>query len=757
MKFNSVFVFLLLLICSCDSNPYPEGSIKLFPQKAKKEPRPSIAFDVQEGVEFTEGTPGHISLKVSVPGNDPDIQLRNLPFVSNKKNEMYLDNSDPENLKIRWTPDYSAADDLKHPRRNWRRYVITVELSSRSRPEIFTKFDIDFHVIDKRRDFRIVGSGSIVLKEGESLNEIYTVINKDFPNTLHDFDFTRDFKSHTHIIKYFSLIPGQEDITKFHLVSDALPYDFLRHNDGDLLKKLFPFHYQNKNSHIKPDPIYTCNSRYDSFKGCRITGAILIKATDHTDTSAYYSIDFDVRDTRMDSLISMPQIVSKGRNINFTITAVDNNREYKPRIYLQRPQKAVFGNLRCYNLDSQGRRERPDEESLDNDSACSNLSNSSMVPVESDISSDKTFERRVDVAWTEIPESLLAEDVSPQELIFKICTLGEARRIFNNCLERTVSFGAEFVPPPGPVFTWNEEEKTIYTRRNSPVTIPFSIREFDNRDQKSYLTNIQAKLTKVDYKGETTTSSVLAYWDREEEIIKFQAPNMQGSSTIEFTVTAKSRYQIESSTTFSLDIETISETLFIQTEDLQTADGEVSNRRLDNIAKVVHKIVIDTPHLDRLPPGIKESLKDLGIKYEKNVLEGRDMSLRKFSLVSNSVLPNVKGNIFFSDLEENESAPVMVYHDESFNPSPNVACKQIFFIDKRPEDPINKINQMITSIPLAVKCNKKEEEGTGTNRKITQKVYVVMGFDYDKIKSDLTMDETVIKGWKQRQLHSLSF
>ena len=750
MQFRPVLFLIILSICGCDSNPYPEGAIKLFPQKAKRELRPSLSFDIPKEIEFTEGVLGDFPLQVSVPGNDPVIVLKNRPFASNVKHIMYVDKSDPDHLQIKWMPDYSAADDPKHPKRNWRKYTITVELFSKSHSEIATQFDIDFHVINKKREFRIVGTKSITLREGESLNEIYTVINKDFPYSVHDFDFTRDFKAHSHIIKYFNLMPNPDHLMKFHLTSAILPYNFLRHNDAEQLKKLFP-QYAGTSSTNKQQPKYICNNRYgQEFKGCKIKAAILIKATDYTDSSAYYSINVDVRDTRADPFISMPQTVTKGRNINFIITSIDNNSEYMPRIHFKGSAGPIYGNLNCYNLNSKGERIELEDES-DNSYPCTDLSNPIKIPSESDIAADNSFERRIEVSWTNIPESLLADNAHPPELTFDICTLGPRYATFTHCQQRTVSFDAGFTPPPGPVFIFNQENKTIYTKKYAPVTYRLKIRESDKLDRQSYITGITAQLTQPKTNGELFTTRISVSWDQAQEVIKFTAPNALGASTVEFTIEAQSRYQIDSSTTFSLNIETISDVLFIQSEDLQTDKQEISNDRMDQIASIVDKIIIDTPHLDKLPPGISQSLEDIGIKYEKDMLEGKDMSKRSFSLLTSPRLTAPRGNIYLADLVNDGPVPTMVYHDETHNPLLDVSCKQIFFISKTPQDPINLVNQMISSIPLGVRCDRVFEKGSASIKEKT--TYIIIGFDYDKIQSDLVTDKNTIEGWKKRQLH----
>ncbi|MCY4524602.1 MAG: hypothetical protein OXB84_07690 [Halobacteriovoraceae bacterium] len=777
MKFHPVSFSLILLLAGCRSDPYPtEGDLRFTPQKAKREPRPSAAYKIKHAVEFTEGVPGIIPIEVQIPGNDPVIELKNPPYAALEENRMYVDQSDPNDIKIRWTPDFFAADDPRRPGLEKRYYSVIVHIYSKSNPEIFSEDEIYFSVLNKKGEFKITGNDFLVIKEGQSLHEVYTIINEDFPNYQHELDFTSTIrKEFFDMVKYFSIQTDPRDKSKHYLVStSSIPFDFVQIKNviaGQIEEEANSLDLSQSTQDLAEELVlsYKCAEKKDKyFDGCKIKTQILLEARDRSHTPAYHRIHLEIHDTRTDPFISMPTAVSKGSNVNFTITASDNNREYNPRIHLRKPQGPVYGKLRCYNLDSEGNREDNPERVYDNENSCSYLLSPSPKPNESDISTDGSFTRRIEVSWTNIPEGQFDENAILQELVFEVCTIGKTKNSFDHCLAKSVSFNNVYIPRNGPVFLL-EEIGTIYENINRKVYISLPIREPDDETQKSHLTNIDAVVTPIrrsspqNFSSNDEPKKIPVVWNKDKETIEFLSPAYTGLSTVELTVTAESIYKIESSITFSIDIETVSDRLFISTNDLMTEDPEVSNARLDEMAKIVKKVIIDTPHLDKLPPGIRQSLEKFGIKYFKDIIDRENISERRFFLAQSAgSLKRINGNLFLSDLENDESSPTMVSYDASSNTWPASKCQELFFIDKKPADPGAQMLQMITSIPVAVRC-KKTERITLPDNKVatTDKTFVIFGFDYHKLKSDskdedptgYESDEKTIENWRMTQTH----
>ena len=104
-------VLLTVFLLSCESNPYPQDETIQSIRQLQDHLVPSpVSINIKNGVEFTEGEPNFIPIiEAQVPGDDPVINLIDIPPFTDKENEMYVDDSDPDNLKIMWTPDYSAG------------------------------------------------------------------------------------------------------------------------------------------------------------------------------------------------------------------------------------------------------------------------------------------------------------------------------------------------------------------------------------------------------------------------------------------------------------------------------------------------------------------------------------------------------------------------------------------------------------------------------------------------------------------------
>ena len=741
-------VFLAVFLLSCESNPYPDTeSLQSIRQVQDHITRPPVSINIKNGVEFVEGKQNFIPImEAQVPGGDPLIVLKNIPPFTNIENKMYVDDSDPENLKIVWTPDYLAANSVNYISKDYKTYDIIVEVSSQSNPGLVGAREVYLHVKNARKNFRIEGPSLLEIQEGESKRLPFKIINDEFPNAPHVVSHSL-IAANTIFNNYVNQVEIEidpEDPLKFYLNVNFLPFDFLRFND---IVKYNQYLSTKGHSVINP---FICHQTSCTL---RTKISIHVRDPDYRLTSLHLSVV--VKDMRKPPVVIAPSRIKLEKNVRFPIIAFDPNREYRPRIHLH----SIIGNmpggdLRCHDLDSNGTR----KENSRKDYFCGNLSTGDIPPTEADESPDETFNRIINVEWLNIPENLLANE-NALTWNFEICTIGNQRInknkneiLFNNCKIHTVILENDnFVPPPGPVFEDVTREPILYTKKNHTVEIPLPISESDDKSLPPYSVSVKALITKKSDDGTTLPQNINARWDVDNETIVFKSPNSYAKYELEFTILALSRFGIESTDNFSIDFETIPPELFITTNDL-VGDTD-TDKKLDYLAfNIAKDIFIHTPHLDRLPPVIRQTLEEMGVVFNKNILNKEDLSKREIYFETSKT--RISSKVFLSDIGENEIAPTLVYYDKGKRTNPLSICEEIFSIGKKPEDNINSLK---SSLPVAIRCMIITDPERKTPPSDFQRghdkahgiVFVIMGFEYDKLQAADTSDQSIVENWKK--------
>ena len=625
-----------------------------------------------------------------------------------------------------------------------------MEVSSRSNPNLVALREVFFHVKNARRNFRVDGSRSFEMQEGNSLRIPFTIVNDDFPKAPHSITYTiPDNNIQLNLLNQLQIEIDEKDPLKFY-VNLNIPFDFIRLNRIMKYNRLFVLKEEDtlgfETRKISP---YECDGT-----SCLLNGAFAILIRDPDFRLTTLDLLFKLTDIRQPPRVIAPSNIKIEKNVRFPIMAYDLNKEYRPRIRL----KSITGNmpggdLKCYDENPNGK----DISSKNTDPLpCDRLFVEGTPASEADESPDQTFYRVVNVEWLNIPENLLAnEDALTWD--FEICTIGNQfinkktkEILFNNCIIHTVILeNDDFVPPPGPVFEHGKREPMLYFKNNDTVNIPLHISESDDKDIAPHNVSVKAVITKKQEDAEPR--NINARWDPDNETIIFRSPSIYGIYEIKFTVLAFSRYGAQSTENFSIDFETIPPELFITTSDL-IGDPHI-DKKLDYVALNTTKdIFIHTPHLDRLPPAIQQTLEGMGVIIRKNVLHKEDLSKRE--IYSETTKTRLPSKIFLLDLQENETVPTLVYYDKGKKTNPLSFCEEIFSISKKPEDDINSAT---STLPVAIRCiiitdptrNTPPSDFQRGGNKQNGIVFVIMGFEYNKLQAEDPSDQVRVKGWKK--------
>ena len=248
-----------------------------------------------------------------------------------------------------------------------------------------------------------------------------------------------------------------------------------------------------------------------------------------------HNLILTVKDVRTPPMIIADPLELKGfgeegkwDHITLHIKAEDRNAEFRPRISLTTPPK--WGEIICYNIDKEGKRE--DEEAAQKSHKCAHLNSDDVVPTLEDLSYDGDFfTRRLSITWTGFPREQFFEEgpEGPPIIAFDICTFKKDGQGFQDpsgsqCTRREIPIRLANRDYNAPVFDrehWKEGEvKKLYSLKGKYVKIPLPIRDGDS-DKPPAEVNIVAKVLSD---GGIERSSQVS-WIEEDDVVQLLALN----------------------------------------------------------------------------------------------------------------------------------------------------------------------------------------------------------------------------------------
>jgi hypothetical protein len=289
MKKLLKFLPLLLILGACESDPYPQSGGEIVNGRApqQRQTAPAFSIDVVSTLRFREGIQGSYPIKFHVPKGTADFNFVGLPdgmeYNAEKKTLVYK-------------PGFDAANDPDDPFVKVTRTPVTVWLREQGNTTVAIRKDIVVEVSDTPRGFNVTGTVSNVnIDEGESYERSFEFINEDFPSG------------------------------PFTVKTTNLPKEFEVSVEGNQVTMT-----------MNPDFYFvsvdnTCNywSCYREWED----GKIEIIAPDGR--RIVQNIEVKVNDERKTAKFVIPDEIEQGLEVNFVVSAMDENAEIEPVITLK--------------------------------------------------------------------------------------------------------------------------------------------------------------------------------------------------------------------------------------------------------------------------------------------------------------------------------------------------------------------------------------------------------------------------------------
>jgi hypothetical protein len=305
MKFNVLFLSLLLVTVSCKQVPYPEGGDLVVEGRDEIIPIPQPhAIVVDQVIDFTEGRLRNYQIGASVdePG-EPILIAENLPEGAT---------FDEETFELRWRPGYFTANDINNPTEKVKDYPVVFELSSTIEPERNKRrFEIILRVSDNPRGITIERDNNKTVKEGSVLKSLITITDKDFPDG--PFIVTIDDVPEAVRIE-------KESDNVYAIVYEPNHFVVSLEKDGESFKKF--------------DSILTVTNP----RG----GRSVLNAR---------NADITVQDKRLYPIIAPPKLITQSLDVSLQVVSYDTNKEIAPVMTLT-SERPSFGDFETEVIES---------------------------------------------------------------------------------------------------------------------------------------------------------------------------------------------------------------------------------------------------------------------------------------------------------------------------------------------------------------------------------------------------------------------
>ncbi len=175
-KLAALLAVTVLLVGACKQNPFPETGRIVQREPQKPEPVvPPLILDVPDSVEVLEGQQMEFAIGATVPKpGRPLLTVQGLPAGAV---------FDPATLKVKWNPDYTAANEERDQGVIVKVYPVHLMLSSSEDPVTITQRNFSIIVRDVARPITVnIPSTPIELQEGKSFEMDIEVKSEDYPN-----------------------------------------------------------------------------------------------------------------------------------------------------------------------------------------------------------------------------------------------------------------------------------------------------------------------------------------------------------------------------------------------------------------------------------------------------------------------------------------------------------------------------------------------------------------------------------------------
>lgn len=158
----------------CNADPYPETGVITDRQIVPRVVEAPYSVSIGDWIEFAEGKTGRIQFEAKVPAPGvPKVRIEGLPSGAT---------FDSKSLKVEWTPDSHAGNDLVVPTLGYRTYRVQVFVTSSESPVTSLERSVTFFVRDTPGDLNVVAKDSSPsLPENKTTYLSFSVESSDYP------------------------------------------------------------------------------------------------------------------------------------------------------------------------------------------------------------------------------------------------------------------------------------------------------------------------------------------------------------------------------------------------------------------------------------------------------------------------------------------------------------------------------------------------------------------------------------------------
>jgi hypothetical protein len=283
---------LLGLVClvalgGCKSDPFTHTEPLSVEKPKEPEHIPAPVLDVPSVMEFVEGKPAEYPIRAVVYKGSPVVTVSDLPAGAT---------FDANNLKLSWTPSFTAANDPKDPLVVSRSYPVTILLRSSENSKSGVTRTVAFLAKDTARPMTIKLDPPKDIQEGQNYQQRLVVTSEDFPQG--PFMVTSENLPQGAHIKQELGIPNTFSVSYFP--------DFYAVTTSDL--------YQSQTHYKRLDNLVF------QVKSPRSQGDV--------------KTNWRILDARQIPRISGPSSVNQGLEMSIALTSEDLNGEESPRVTL---------------------------------------------------------------------------------------------------------------------------------------------------------------------------------------------------------------------------------------------------------------------------------------------------------------------------------------------------------------------------------------------------------------------------------------
>ena len=291
-----VLLFAIFL-ASCKNNPYPADALfEPIGNKVEASHFPVLFLQVPAVMKFQEGEEETYEVSGITPSGKPLIEVANLPNGAN---------FDSTTNQLTWTPGFSDADDFgKSNAADYREYVVKFKLYDSENTLRFVERESVLVVFDTPEDFVVKTETAVELQETR--------------NHTQDIDFEYSDGSRVNVIAVYSNdMPREAQIKKVrwrhnYSIEFTPPIDFVKSFNSKDAKG----YYKDIEFHVSAI----------NMKGNRVQK----------------KISWRVYDKDLGLAVFAPKSIKGGKEVFFTVTAVDKNGEVGPTIKAD-PDTSVYG------------------------------------------------------------------------------------------------------------------------------------------------------------------------------------------------------------------------------------------------------------------------------------------------------------------------------------------------------------------------------------------------------------------------------